>query len=96
MFLPKHLEFRQKLFAVDFIFNSLQFSVFKYPDEILSLVFDILEEQLTTSHSKVAREQAHLFGYVGYRGQRSRFTGSRFFIAFDRDTRSKQVSLLAG
>ena len=39
--------------------------------------------------------------WAGYRGQRSwreewGFAGSRFFVAFDRDTLSKQVSLLAG
>ena len=40
--------------------------------------------------------------WVGYRGQRSwreewaEFAGSRFFVAFDRDSLPKQVSLLTG
>ena len=46
----------------------------------------------------LACKQAHLFGQgiVGKGAGEKNGAGSRFFVAFDRDTLPKQVSLLAG
>ena len=68
--LSKHLEFRQKYSAARRIFNSLL--VFGYPDETLSLVFDILLTTPLLKKTKVncleqtcAQERKSIHAYTG-------------------------------
>ena len=53
--LSKLLEFRPKYYAVRCIFNSL--SVFGYPDETLSIVFDIFRLGLVVVRAEIFKTE---------------------------------------